>query len=141
MKKYLSILMLLSAIVLVACSTDDSFDSFWAKSNQTEIGQKDSVGISPESIVPLDSTFARKKVQTRAYVDEDNNVSEELRQLEEIPIYLQVAGNTTNQQFLCASSQGKELSLTTFDENDEGLRFFLKITPKKAKNSRMMLIF
>jgi len=39
MKKYLSVLMLVSAIVLSACSTNDSFDSILAKSNQSEIGK------------------------------------------------------------------------------------------------------
>lgn len=121
MKKYLSVLMLVSAIVLSACSTNDSFDSILAKSNQSEIGQDYAVGTGSGCIVPLDSTCVRKKVQTRAY--NDNDVSEELSQLDEVPIYLQVAGNTSNLQFLSASSQGKELSLAAFNEEDEGLQF------------------
>lgn len=127
MKKYLSVLMLVSAIVLSACSTNDSFDSILAKSNQSEIGQDYAVGTGSGCIVPLDSTCVRKKVQTRAY--NDNDVSEELSQLDEVPIYLQVAGNTSNLQFLSASSQGKELSLAAFNEEDEGLQFYLKILP------------
>lgn len=130
MKKYLSVLMLVSAIVLSACSTNDSFDSILAKSNQSEIGQDYAVGTGSGCIVPLDSTCVRKKVQTRAY--NDNDVSEELSQLDEVPIYLQVAGNTSNLQFLSASSQGKELSLAAFNEEDEGLQFYLKILPATA---------
>lgn len=82
MKKYLSVLMLVSAIVLSACSTNDSFDSILAKSNQSEIGQDYAVGTGSGCIVPLDSTCVRKKVQTRAY--NDNDVSEELSQLDEV---------------------------------------------------------
>lgn len=109
MKKYLSVLMLVSAIVLSACSTNDSFDSILAKSNQSEIRQDYAVGTGSGCIVPLDSTCVRKKVQTRAY--NDNDVSEELSQLDEVPIYLQVAGNNQTYNFLVPLAKVKSFHL------------------------------
>ena len=74
-------------------------------------------------IVPIEGTrtsIQRSKRTVPDYPgDDDQQMQEELNQLDEIPIYLQVQGNSDKRQFLSAAGKGKELTVEEFDEKSE----------------------
>ena len=81
-------------------------------------------------IVPIEGTrtsIQRSKRTVPDYPgDDDQQMQEELNQLDEIPIYLQVQGNSDKRQFLSAAGKGKELTVEEFDEKSEDQQFYLK---------------
>lgn len=90
----------------------------------------------PDSIiVPIegnrDSLQKLKTIKTRSSFDGEDYqlLQEELTQLDEIPIYLQVQGNSDERQFLSATNKGKELTVEKFNGKSENQKFYLKIFP------------
>lgn len=73
----------------------------------------------------------KSKLRTRASYDGNDYqlLQQELRQLDEIPIYLQVQGNSDGRRFLSATGKGKELTVETFKENSLNQQFYIKILP------------
>lgn len=93
-----------------------------------------------DSIVPIEGNIDEvrqlkskiKTVATRASNYDNNDyqlLQQELGQLDEIPIYLQVQGNSDERQFLSATGKGKELTVETFKENSLNQQFYIKILP------------
>lgn len=130
---------LLSALVM--CTTF----CFWGCSNEEKefvissekiTGVEQMVTNQDSIIVPIegnrDSILRLKSIKTRAGYDGDDDyqlLQEELRQLDEIPIYLQVQGNSDERQFLSATNKGRELKVETFNGKSENQKFYLKILP------------
>ena len=90
----------------------------------------------PDSIiVPIegnrDSLQKLKTIKTRSSFDGEDYqlLQEELTQLDEIPIYLQVQGNSDERQILSATNKGKELTVEKFNGKSENQKFYLKIFP------------
>lgn len=115
------------------CSNEEGFTVNSEKLTNTELNvtnNQDSV------IVPIEGNIAevrrlKSKLRTRASYDGNDYqlLQQELRQLDEIPIYLQVQGNSDERRFLSATEKGKELTVETFKENSLNQQFYIKILP------------
>lgn len=81
-----------------------------------------------DSIMPLvgDSITMRKVKLGVLLTNVSNETSEELQQLDQIPVYLQIKGNTSVNQFLSAEGEGKELVFKPFKDKDDSQQFFIK---------------
>ena len=131
MKK--TFLFLLAILLLtVSCTSDNSQillkEGLMQKTKVAKINDT----ISVDSIVPVRGDRNSLKMTlplTRSGYDDSNNLSEELYQLNEIPIYLQVQGNTSDRRFLSASGKGRELTVEKFNDNAVEQEFYLKILP------------
>lgn len=117
---------------LIACSADDAIDTLEGKGiNVTTELTAQSEKPQNEEIVPLegDSIAMRKqKQQTRAF-DANQTLYEELHQLDLIPIYLQVKGNSSSKQYLNVVGEGKELTFDYFKDKDLSEQFYIRILP------------
>ena len=117
---------------------------FWGCSNDEnefvisseKITSVEQMVTKPDSIiVPIegnrDSLQKLKTIKTRSSFDGEDYqlLQEELTQLDEIPIYLQVQGNSDERQFLSATNKGKELTVEKFNGKSENQKFYLKIFP------------
>lgn len=117
---------------------------FWGCSNEEsefvisseKITSVEQMVTKPDSIiVPIegnrDSLQRMKTIKTRSSFDGEDYqlLQEELTQLDEIPIYLQVQGNSDERQFLSATNKGKELTVEKFNGKSENQKFYLKILP------------
>lgn len=133
---------LLSSILMCAifcfcgCSNEEEFTVNSEKLTNTELNvtnNQDSV------IVPIEGNIEevrrlKSKLRTRASYDGNDYqlLQQELRQLDEIPIYLQVQGNSDERRFLSATEKGKELTVETFKENSLNQQFYIKILPASS---------
>ncbi|MGB4578116.1 MAG: hypothetical protein WBI06_14635 [Paludibacter sp.] len=79
-------------------------------------------------ILPIEGdrdTLKRPLLQRSMLFDD---ISEEIDQLNEIPIYLKVQGNSTSKQFLNATNKGVELTVANYLGNTNQ-QFYIKILP------------
>lgn len=105
----------------VACSSDEEFVNVETKS---EIATR-SINVD-DIIVPIegDRDTLKRPLQNRASYD----IRDEIDQLEGVPFYIQVQGNSTSKQFLNATGAGSEISVANYGGNTEQ-QFKLKILP------------
>lgn len=128
----LSSLVMCTSLCFLGCSNDEN--EFVISSEK--ITSVEQMVTKPDSIiVPIegnrDSLQRLKTIKTRSsFEGEDYQLlQEELIQLDEIPIYLQVQGNSDSRQFLSATNKGKELTVEKFNGKSENQKFYLKIFP------------
>ncbi len=122
MKKYNLFLFILMATIFVACSSDDEYSNLDEKA---EIQTRSSVDLE-DIIIPIegDRDTLKRPIQARTSYD----IKQEIDQLENIPFYLQVQGNSTTKQFLSASSAGTEVTVAEYAGNSNQ-QFYIKILP------------
>lgn len=58
-----------------------------------------------------------------------SNLYEELHQLNQIPIYLQIIGNSSSKHHLKVNSEGEELTFEEYKDNDVSQQFYIKTLP------------
>ncbi|MBW4901356.1 aerolysin family beta-barrel pore-forming toxin [Prevotella melaninogenica] len=128
----LSSLVMCTSLCFWGCSNDEN--EFVISSEK--ITSVEQMVTKPDSIiVPIegnrDSLQKLKTIKTRSSFDGEDYqlLQEELTQLDEIPIYLQVQGNSDERQFLSATNKGKELTVEKFNGKSENQKFYLKIFP------------
>ena len=128
----LSSLVMCTSLCFWGCSNDEN--EFVISSEK--ITSVEQMVTEPDSIiVPIegnrDSLQKLKTIKTRSSFDGEDYqlLQEELTQLDEIPIYLQVQGNSDERQFLSATNKGKELTVEKFNGKSENQKFYLKIFP------------
>lgn len=129
-KKYFLVLLFFS--VLTSCTSNEFQTDLQKKMVQKSETLKNKVSVEKEdSIIPLvgERNHRIRITNTRAIDDGDEALKEELEQLNEIPIYLQVQGNSSDKQFLNATNKGKELTVENFKGNSLNQQFYLKILP------------
>ena len=135
MKYKFILLSILVAGITSACSSDDEFQEFTQTPLKTVASYKqDTTGIvQTDSIVPIegcrDSLPSKERSLTRSTYDDYTLLKEELYQLNEIPIYLKVKGNSTDKHFLSAPGKGKELTVESFNANSNKQKFYIKVLP------------
>lgn len=121
-------------LLLTACSDEyplQNFDSVCYQELSTS--DTDSLSVLPliDRILPLegDSLEMRKQIPQARTDNSTSILYEELNQLDQIPIYLQVKGNSSTSQFLSAHEEGKELSFENYNTTDLSQQFYLRILP------------
>lgn len=118
-----------------ACSSDDEFQELVEKtSGAITSTMLDTISVAQsDSIIPIegcrDSLPKKPTALTRSTDNDYTLLKEELNQLNEIPIYLKVKGNTTDKHYLSASAKGKELTVEGFNANSTNQQFYIKILP------------
>jgi len=118
-----------------ACSSDDEFQDLIQTPLKTIVSNnQDTIPIvQSDSIVPIegcrDSLPTKARILTRSSTNDYTSLSEELYQLNEIPIYLKVKGNSTDKHYLSASAKGKELTVESFNANSLNQQFYIKVLP------------
>jgi len=127
---FLSFMVVTFVLAIFSCSdsTDADFSAPYDSSSPKIVETSDSLE-AKGLITPF--TGDRKQLQkgTVTRTAHDNDLDEELRQLEEVPIFLQVQGNTSHHQFLSATEKGKELFMSTLNDAHDNQKFYLKILP------------
>ena len=128
LKSLLSTIVMCIAFCLFGCS--DEGKEFIIHSGEFTNIEQDMQNAQDSVIVPIEGTRTSIQRSKRAVPDypgdDDQQMQEELDQLDEIPIYLQVQGNSDKRQFLSAAGKGKELTVEEFDEKSEDQQFYLK---------------
>ncbi len=132
MKKIFLFLSIVIVIQLYSC-TKESLDVVEAKEciyEKSLNGSIDSLNLN--GIVPIegDRDTLKRPIQVRSSYD-DQNLYEELWQLNELPIYLKVRGNSTSKQFMNATYKGKELTIENYAGNTNQ-QFYIKILPASS---------
>jgi hypothetical protein len=120
-------------IIISSCSSDEAFSN---KNNSTEANAKnanlkstlknDTTKVN-DIIVPLEGnrdTLKRPGALKRLSATD----SYEIDQLNEIPIYLKVMGNSSSKQFITASTKGAELNMNTYTGN-LSQQYYIKVLP------------
>jgi len=97
---------LLSIGFFYSCSSDE--DLIPVNTEITRSINTRAVNVN-DSIMPFEGNRDTLKRPIQLYTSME--VEEELRQLEDIPFYLQVQGNSSSKQFLSASSAGSEVTV------------------------------
>lgn len=120
------------SIPFSSCSSDDPLETLKG-SGKDAFNQLvgDSETDSSGEIIPLngDSIAIRKQnLQTNELLATPS-ISEELNQLDLLPIYLQIKGNTSSKQILSVVGEKKELTFEYYRSNDVSQEFYLKILP------------
>ena len=136
MKKILSLLVFVAICCFIsACSDEDLLISESEVNSQDLLSTKYDASLIKscelDSIIPLegDSVMMRKlQVKTRS-TSSYSDLYEELHQLDQIPIYLQVKGNTSTKHFLDVSGEGKELTFEDYKDDDVSQQFYIKTLP------------
>ena len=121
-------------IIISSCSSDDAFPN---KNNNTEANAKnanlertvknDTSKKVNDIIFPLEGnrdTLKRPGALKRLSVTD----SYEIDQLNEIPIYLKVMGNSSSKQFITASTKGAELNMNIYTGN-LSQQYYIKVLP------------
>lgn len=112
------------ATLFVACSSDEEFMNTDAKIDiETKSIDIDDVN---DIIVPIEGdrdTLKRPNQNRTPY-----NIKEEIDQLDGVPFYLQVQGNSTTKQFLNATNPGTEITVADYGGNIDQ-QFTIKILP------------
>lgn len=134
---FLSLLFICATLLVSSCANEESeFSDFSEKSTKLE---QSIINSQDSTIIPLEGDresirHLKNHMKTRASYDynDDQYLSEELRQLDEIPIYLQVQGNSDGRQYLSATEKGKELTIEYFNGKSDNQKFYLKILPAVA---------
>ncbi len=144
---FLKAILICTVCCLCACSNDESefavfqdretYSEQMSKSVQDAISTQDSIIMQDSTIVPIegnrDSILSlKRRMKTRANSSYNNDyqlLQEELRQLNEIPIYLEVQGNSNERRFLASAGKGRELTVEKFNGNSVKQKFYLKILP------------
>lgn len=128
----------LVAGMMSACSSDDEMQEFIQTPVKTIVTSKQDTikTVQADSIVPIegcrDSLPPKVKPVTRSSYDDYTLLREELYQLNEIPIYLKVKGNSTDKHFLSTQGKGKELTVESFNANSDKQKFYIKILPMSS---------
>lgn len=137
MKNFLTSLVFIAiSCIFAACSEDSSFLESEANLQDlvsTELTTDYSQFNESDSIISLtgDSTAMRKRnVHTRSASASSSYLYEELHQLDQIPIYLQVKGNSSTKQFLDVSGEGKELTFANFKDGNLAQQFYIRTVSK-----------
>lgn len=128
--------MLFSVSLTFVCSCSNSEKDIEISELTNESVEPTITADQDTSIIPIEGDREKLKrlygnIKTRASVNsyDTQSLNEELSQLNEIPIYLQVQGNTDDRQFLNVSGKGKELTIENFKGNSDDQKFYLKILP------------
>lgn len=136
MRKFLSLFSLaaMCCLLLPACSDDAPISetiSMISEATMSLDADEPKAFCEVDTILPLegDSVVMRKKIVHTRAIESGSSIYEELQQLDQIPIYLQIKGNTSSRQFLSASGEGKELTFEVFKENDLTQQFYIRILP------------
>lgn len=123
---------MISAMMFFSCTSDTIFESFQETEENTFFTRSISISNdTTDEIIPLqgDSVLMRKRFNAKKYANASSSTREELTQLDQIPIYLQIKGNTSSKQFLNTIGEGRELTFEDFRSNDLSQQFYLKILP------------
>lgn len=135
MKKYLSLFGLVAICCLIsACS--EELQILESETNSPDLLLTKSGTSLPrscelDSIISLegDSIAMRKLwVKTRS-TSSYSDLYEELHQLNQIPIYLQIIGNSSSKHNLKVNSEGEELTFEEYKDNDISQQFYIKTLP------------
>lgn len=139
MKQNYLLLSILTCATLLICSCSNDENEFGAFSNTHTNSELLIINTQDSTIIPLEGNrdsiqHLKNSIKTRAGYDYNDYqyLNEELRQLDEIPIYLQVQGNSDGRQFLNATGKGKELTIENFNGESDNQKFYLKILPAIA---------
>lgn len=133
MKKF-SLLTVLALILFFSCSSNEEHFTDDAKTNteiiNPELDLEDDVSLMDDIILSLEGnrdTLRKPQTLNRlSYMD-----SYEIDQLNEVPIYLKVMGNSSNRQFMTASNRGAELKMDTYKGNTSQ-QYYIKILPSSS---------
>lgn len=121
MKNYFySLAILLNMGFFCSCSSDEELVSMQVQSD--ELSSR--VVLVNDSIVPFegDRDTIKRPLLPRTAMD----VQEEIDQLEDVPFYLQVQGNSSTKQFLSAKGAGTEVVVENYSGNEEQ-QFYVKV--------------
>lgn len=131
MKNLFSYLWTISILIIISSwSSDEAFsdkkNSPEANANLESMAKNDTVNIN-DIIFPLvgsRDTLKRPGVLNRLSASD----SYEIDQLNEIPVFLKVMGNSSNKQFITASTKGAELNMSAYTGNLLQ-QYFIKVLP------------
>lgn len=136
MKQKILLSSLLICAIFCFCSCSNEENEFTFNSKKLASTELNVTNNQDSVIMPIEGNVEeirrlKSKLRTRASYDGNDYqlLQQELRQLDEIPIYLQVQGNSDERRFLSATRKGKELSVETFKENSLNQQFYIKILP------------
>ncbi len=127
MKQIKFLLFALFAILLFSCSAEeDSFKVDEIVAGLSEVPDIENVDSLNNVIIPIegDRDTLQRPISTRAAYE----IREEINQLDGIPFYLQVQGNSTTKQFLNAASAGTEVTVANYAGNTDQ-QFYIRILP------------
>ncbi len=121
-KRSLAPVILLSFLGLFySCSSDEEFIS-------KQIGMENVLATRTvnveDSIIPFVGNRDTLKRPIQLFTSEE--VRKEIDQLEDIPFYLQVQGNSSSRQFLSATSAGTEITVENYNGKTEQ-QFYIKV--------------
>lgn len=105
---------------LYACSEDEVFTTTAIDKSKALVKSE----ILNDTIIPLEGNRDTLKgpPQTRS----STNIQEELSQLEDVPIFLKIQGNSTSKQFLNVTDAGTEATIAEYS-GDINQQFYIKI--------------
>ena len=126
------ILLSLFTICIISFFEGCSNDEYSKELKELTTTSHNVIALQDSTILPIKGTHKNiKHLKTRAnYYDYD--LSEELEQLDEIPIYLQVQGNSDERRFLSVTNKGKEVTIEKFKDKSLDQQFYIKILPATA---------
>lgn len=136
MKRFLIQLSLavIFCILFPACSDESSIWEWNINSREClsdESFTRSSMSCGSDTIVPLEGdslTMRKQQIKTRG-VSGYSDLYEELKQLDQLPIYLQIKGNTSTKHYLNVNGEGKELTFENFKSNNISQQFYIRILP------------
>ena len=136
MKPKILLSSLLTCAIFCFCSCSNEEDDFTFNSKKLASTELNVTNNQDSVIMPIEGNVEeirrlKSKLRTRASYDGNDYqlLQQELRQLDEIPIYLQVQGNSDERRFLSATGKGKEVTVEKFKENSLNQQFYIKILP------------
>ena len=105
---------------LYACSEDEVFTTTAIDKSKALVKSE----ILNDTIIPLEGNrdTLKRPPQTRS----STNIQEELSQLEDVPIFLKIQGNSTSKQFLNVTDAGTEATIAEYS-GDINQQFYIKI--------------
>lgn len=115
-----------------SCSSDQE-QILSSTSENIQKLMEDSLNKGDEAILPMEGirdTLQRPPVSKTSY-DDYIEFKRGLDQLDNIPFYLKVKGNSTSKQFLNATNKGSELTVQTYKANSNQ-QFYIKVLPASS---------
>ncbi len=134
MKNILSYLWAIALLIIISsCSSDEEFSTTNdtteanAKNANLKTTVKNDTTKVNDIIFPLEGNrdTLKRPVALKSLSFSDRY---EIDQLNEIPIYLKVMGNSSNKQFVTASNKGAELTMDTYRGNISQ-QYYIKVLP------------
>lgn len=132
MKRNVFCLLYLLCLTFCSCTSDECVDMsnelFTPKASTENSSSNILYTDSIEPITGKRDSLKRSPI-TRSSYEDIREIREEVSQLNEIPIYLQVQGNSNSRQFLNVRGKGKELTVENFKPGSINQQFYIKVLP------------